>query len=162
MKFSSLLYNCCFHSYIPTGTHRRLHDDLFLENAQSKLVQQWRHIQKILKAPQATVDIWWRAASLAAGALAAAGRSGAVHQPQGGLGWRLPAVTEVEAEASLQVLAAVMVGLITEATQQQTRAKKKNTTNWVKGKSKTYFWTTFNEVSLILLCKRGYLDTEML
>lgn len=59
---------------------------------------------------------------LAAGAQTAADRTAAVDQPQGGLGWRRAAVTEVEAEGSLQVQAVVMVGLITEATQQETKA----------------------------------------
>lgn len=52
-----------------------------------------------------------------AGALIAAGQTGAgfADRSQGRLGWGLAAETEVEAEASLQVLAVVMVGLITEA-----------------------------------------------
>lgn len=50
-----------------------------------------------------------------AGALTAAGQTGAGFADRSRLGWGLAAETEVEAEATLQVLAVAMVGLITEA-----------------------------------------------
>lgn len=56
-------------------------------------------------------------ALLVAGALIAAGQTGArfADRSRRRLGWGPAAETEVEAEASLRVLAVAMVGLITEA-----------------------------------------------
>lgn len=66
--------------------------------------------------------------------------------------------TEVGAVASLQVQAAATVGLITEATQQETNAKKRQ-----PGQRQRYnmFWEKLNEVSFILLSTRGYRATKI-
>lgn len=112
LKLTFIFIHC-----IPLEAYQCLPGDSAFEDSCSKLVQWWWHIWRILKTTgQPTVDIW-TPALLVAGALIAAGQTGVgfADRSRGRLGWGLAAETEVEAEASLQVLAVAMVGLITEA-----------------------------------------------